>query len=177
MKKTSYLITLISLIMAMQMTAQTKNETNRDFNNNQMHIVTTDNNVHYYNTKGVAKVRFEGNKTFITSTGKSSDDIYDGNASSIGFSLKAQPLASGQFSVATGHVEITEAKGWQESLYLKWAPFAGAEAYNVYVKGGQYTEYTRIDRELVRDYGSYARADIPGLSKRILCQGGARGRR
>lgn len=163
MKKTNYLMAMISLMMAMQMTAQTKNETNRDFNNNQMHIVTTDNNVHYYNTSEVAKVRFEGNKTFITSTGNSSDDIYDGNASSIGFSLKARPLASGQFSVAAGHVEITEAKGWQESLYLKWAPFAGAEAYNVYVKGGQYTEYTRIDRELVRDYGTYARADIPGL--------------
>ena len=110
MKKTNYLMAMISLMMAMQMTAQTKNETNRDFNNNQMHIVTTDNNVHYYNTSEVAKVRFEGNKTFITSTGNSSDDIYDGNASSIGFSLKAQPLASGQFSVAAGHVEITEAK-------------------------------------------------------------------
>ena len=163
MKKTSYLIKLISLMIAIPMTAQTKNETNRNFDNNQMHILTNDNNVHYYNTAEVENVRFEGNKTFITSTGKSSDDIYDGNASSIGFSLKAQPLASGQFSVAAGHVEITEAKGWQESLYLKWAPFAGAEAYNVYVKGGQYTEYTRIDRELVRDYGTYARADVPGL--------------
>ena len=163
MKKTNYLMAMISLIIAIPMTAQTKNETNRDFNNNQMHIVTTDNNVHYYNTSEVAKVRFEGNKTFITSTGNSSDDIYDGNASSIGFSLKAQPLASGQFSVEAGKVEITEAKGWQESLYLKWMPFANAESYNVYVKGGQYTEYTRIDRELVRDYGTYARADIPGL--------------
>ena len=42
-------------------------------------------------------------------------------------------------------------------------PFAGATSYNVYVKGGQYAEYTRIDRELVRDYGSYGRADILGL--------------
>ena len=137
MKKTNYLMAMISLMIAIPMTAQTKNETNRDFNNNQMHIVTTDNNVHYYNTSEVAKVRFEGNKTFITSTGNSSDDIYDGNASSIGFSLKARPLASGQFSVEVGKVEITEAKGWQESLYLKWMPFANAESYNVYVKGNK----------------------------------------
>ena len=33
----------------------------------------------------------------------------------------------------------------------------------MYVKGGQYPDYTLIDRELVRDYGTYARADIPGL--------------
>ena len=31
------------------------------------------------------------------------------------------------------------------------------------MKGGQYAEYTRIDRELVRDYGFYGRADILGL--------------
>ena len=47
MKKTNYLMAMISLMIAIPMTAQTKNETNRDFNNNQMHIVTTDNNVHY----------------------------------------------------------------------------------------------------------------------------------
>ena len=104
MKKTNYFISLIYMLLSTPIMAQTNNAVNRDFNNNQMHIVTTDNNVHYYNTSEVAKVRFEGNKTFITSTGNSSDDIYDGNASSIGFSLKARPLASGQFSVEVGKV-------------------------------------------------------------------------
>lgn len=60
-------------------------------------------------------------------------------------------------------VTITTAAGWNESLYAEWEPYDGAETYHVYVKGGQYADYTRIDDQLVRSYGSTNRADVPGL--------------
>ena len=62
-----------------------------------------------------------------------------------------------------GKVEITEAKGWQEYAYVKFSLLEGAKSYNAYIKGGQYNEYTRIDGQLVRNYGTYGRADVPGL--------------
>ena len=163
MKKTSYVISLIYMLMATIATAQTNNAVNRDFGKNQMHIVTTDNNVYYYNTADVDNVNLDNGKTKIKTFGNQDEDIFDGNVGEMGFALKTKSLDNGQFASVAGHVEITEACGWQESLYLKWNPFDNAESYNVYVKGGQYPDYTRIDRELVRDYGTYARADVPGL--------------
>lgn len=144
-------------------TAQTNNAVNRDFGKNQMHIVTTDNNVYYYNTADVDNVNLDNGKTKIKTFGNQDEDIFDGNVGEMGFALKTKSLDNGQFATVAGHVEITEAKGWQESLYIEWNPFDNAESYNVYVKGGQYPDYTRIDKELVRDYGTYVRADIPGL--------------
>ena len=149
--------------MATIATAQTNNAVNRDFGKNQMHIVTTDNNVYYYNTADVDNVNLDNGKTKIKTFGNPDEDIFNGNVGEMGFALKTKSLDNGQFASVAGHVEITEACGWQESLYLKWNPFDNAESYNVYVKGGQYPDYTRIDKELVRDYGTYARADIPGL--------------
>ena len=163
MKKTSYVISLIYMLMATIATAQTNNAVNRDFGKNQMHIVTTDNNVYYYNTADVDNVNLDNGKTKIKTFGNQNEDIFDGNVGEMGFALKTKSLDNGQFASVAGHVEITEACGWQESLYLKWNPFDNAESYNVYVKGGQFPDYTLIDRELVRDYGTYARADIPGL--------------
>lgn len=62
-----------------------------------------------------------------------------------------------------GKIVITEAKGWYESAYVKFEPFTGADTYNVYIKNGDADNYTRIDRQLVRNYGSYGRADVLGL--------------
>ena len=62
-----------------------------------------------------------------------------------------------------GKIEITEAKGWQEYAYVKFSLIEGAKSYNAYIKGGQYSDYTRVDGQLVRNYGTYGRADIPGL--------------
>lgn len=60
-------------------------------------------------------------------------------------------------------VIITEAKGWLETVYAKWEPIAGADGYHVYVKGGQYADYSKVDAELIRLYNGYVRVDIPGL--------------
>lgn len=62
-----------------------------------------------------------------------------------------------------GSVEVVEARGWMESAYVKFMLVDGAKNYNVYVKGGQYADYTKIDAQLVRNYGTYRRADAVGL--------------
>ncbi len=60
-------------------------------------------------------------------------------------------------------VLITNAEGWLESAYVTWAPVDEAESYNVYYSSDNAT-YKQIDEMLIRSYGTYYRADIPGLA-------------
>ncbi|MDR0388296.1 MAG: hypothetical protein LBH57_09710 [Treponema sp.] len=64
-----------------------------------------------------------------------------------------------------GGIVITEALGWLETACVKWQPFSGAEKYNVYYKKAGLDGWTGIDDPLIRDYGTYWRADIPGLAR------------
>ena len=59
-------------------------------------------------------------------------------------------------------VTISESAGWLESAYVKWQPVVGAQSYNVYYSGGGFTN-KKIDSPLIRNYGSYFRADVLGL--------------
>jgi pectate lyase len=59
-------------------------------------------------------------------------------------------------------VQINEASGWLESAFVKWQPVSGAQTYNVYYSGNGLTD-KKIDDQLIRSYGNYFRADIPGL--------------
>lgn len=63
---------------------------------------------------------------------------------------------------ADASLVLTEQKGWFESCYVKWTNDADFDDYNVYVRpaGG---DYKVIDAMLVRNYGSYGRADVVGL--------------
>lgn len=70
-------------------------------------------------------------------------------------------LLSLQLSAQT--ITINDTGGWLESAFVKWTPVAGATSYNVYYTGGGQTN-KQIDTQLIRSYGSYFRADIPGLS-------------
>lgn len=65
--------------------------------------------------------------------------------------------------VSAQTVSITQATGWLETAYVKWNPVAGADSYNVYYTGGGLTNQ-RIDTQLIRNYGSYFRADVLGLA-------------
>lgn len=60
-------------------------------------------------------------------------------------------------------VTITQATGWLESAYVKWAPVDGADSYKVYYTGQGIVDRL-IDNQLIRSYGSYMRADILGLA-------------
>ncbi|MFB9109258.1 T9SS type A sorting domain-containing protein [Flavobacterium gyeonganense] len=58
---------------------------------------------------------------------------------------------------------ITKSSGWLESAFVEWTPVAGADSYNVYYTGGGETN-KKIDEQLIRSYGTYFRADVPGLA-------------
>ena len=87
---------------------------------------------------------------------------FDTDSVDMAFADFRQKAAKADLQVAFGQVRITEAKGWLESAYVQFAPYPGAQGYHVYVKGGRYADFTRIDAELVRNYGSYGRADVVG---------------
>lgn len=126
---------------------------------NQMYVTTKSGDVKYYNTADLTSVKFEGDKAIIVPKSGSENDEYDASVQEISFAKKVEQGASGDFNNPAGVIQITEAKGWQESAYLKWASFEGASSYNVYV------DDKKIDAQLVRQYASYYRADVLGLKE------------
>lgn len=126
---------------------------------NQMYVTTNAGDVKYYNTADLTSVKFEGDKTIITPKSGAENDEYDASVQKISFAKKVEQGESGDIENPAGVIQITEAKGWQESAYLKWAPFEGASSYNVYV------DDKKIDAQLIRQYASYYRADVLGLKE------------
>lgn len=126
---------------------------------NQMYVTTKSGDVKYYNTADLTSVKFEGDKTIITPKPGAENDEYNASVQAVRFAKKADQGESGDIDNPAGVIQITEAKGWQESAYLKWAPFEGASSYNVYV------DDKKIDAQLVRQYASYYRADVLGLKE------------
>ena len=124
---------------------------------NQMYVTTKSGDVKYYNTADLTSVKFEGDKAIIAPKSGSENDEYNASVQAISFAKKADQGESGDVENPAGVIQITEAKGWQESAYLKWAPFEGASSYNVYV------DDKKIDAQLIRQYASYYRADVLGL--------------
>ena len=124
---------------------------------NQMYVTTKSGDVKYYNTADLTSVKFEGDKAIIAPKSGSENDEYDASVQQISFAKKVEQGESGDIDNPAGVIQITEAKGWQESAYLKWAPFEGASSYNVYV------DDKKIDAQLIRQYASYYRADVLGL--------------
>ena len=124
---------------------------------NQMYVTTKSGDVKYYNTADLTSVKFEGDKAIIAPKSGSENDEYDASVQEISFAKKVEQGESGDIDNPAGVIQITEAKGWQESAYLKWAPFEGASSYNVYV------DDKKIDAQLIRQYASYYRADVLGL--------------
>ena len=68
-------------------------------------------------------------------------------------------FVSAQISAQT----ITKSSGWLESAFVEWSPVTGADSYNVYYTGGGETN-KKIDQQLIRSYGTYFRADVPGIA-------------
>lgn len=138
------------------------NAVSRDTYKNQMFVTTNSGSVKYYNTEDLSKVTFEGDKTIVVpaKTG-AENDVFNATVKELSFAKAAERGESGE--VTEKGITITESKGWQESAYAKWTLLSDAKSYNVYVKGGQYADYTKVDQQLVRNYGSYGRVDVVGL--------------
>ena len=143
MKKTIF--SLLALMLCIVASAQQE----RDTRVNQAVLTLQDGSVKYYSTDAVSSIDIAGTQVTVNVT--SQDPIVYANLSTLTFAKKM------------GEMNLFEAQGWQESLYVKWELLQGATNYNVYVKGGKYADYTKIDAQLVRNYGTYGRADVVGL--------------
>lgn len=69
----------------------------------------------------------------------------------------AAAAALGFASAASAAITVNSAEGWLESAFVEWAPVSGASSYTVLADG------KAIDNQLIRNYGSYMRADVLGL--------------
>ena len=153
------LLMSLSAALAQTSTFKVTHAVARNSKVNQMYVTTKSGDVKYYNTADLTSVKFEGDKAIITPKSGSENDEYNASVQAIRFAKKADQGESGDIDNPAGVIQITEAKGWQESAYLKWAPFEGASSYNVYV------DDKKIDAQLVRQYKSYYRADVLGLKE------------
>lgn len=86
-------------------------------------------------------------------------------ASAAGYNLNPVLFSNIENTGAT--LSILENKGWLESANVEWKAVSGATGYNVYYKSASAldSEYKQLDNELIRQYSSYFRADVLGLSK------------
>lgn len=163
MKKMVFTLALLlmslSAALAQTSTFKITHAVARNSKVNQMYVTTKSGDVKYYNTADLTSVKFEGDKTIITPKSGAENDEYNASVQKISFAKKVDQGESGDIDNPAGVIQITEAKGWQESAYLKWAPFEGASSYNVYV------DDKKIDAQLVRQYKSYYRADVLGLKE------------
>ena len=161
MKKNVFTLALLlmslSAALAQTWTFKITHAVARNSKVNQMYVTTKSGDVKYYNTADLTSVKFEGDKAIIAPKSGSENDEYDASVQKISFVKKVDQGGSGDIDNPAGVIQISEAKGWQESAYLKWAPFEGASSYNVYVGD------KKIDAQLVRQYASYYRADVLGL--------------
>jgi pectate lyase len=113
---------------------------------NKVNLMLNNGKVESYETGALRSIDFEGaNITVNPSVGDAV--TYNGTVSTVNFQKKG---------------DIRRAQGWQESAYVEWELIEGA-SYHVYIKGGDYADWTAIDAPLVRLYGTYGRADVVGL--------------
>lgn len=57
----------------------------------------------------------------------------------------------------TGAIDVTLTGFSFETIFCEWKPLEGADSYNVYCDG------VKVDKELIRSYGTYYRCDVLGL--------------
>ena len=152
MKKLSTLFAFLLTFLALGVQAQEPVDysTSANSTKNQVVLSLKDGSKKYYNTESVSSIDFSGSNVTVKQT--AGDYTFENAVSGIAFNKAIK-----------GQVKIIEAKGWLESAYVKFEKLTGATGYNVYFKGGQYADYTQIDAMLVRDYGTYGRADVVGL--------------
>jgi len=137
-------------------TTGTDNSTSANAAKNQVELTLKAGGTKYYNTADLTNgFTIDGDTVNIGS------DTYAGTVQKITFN-KASEGSSGTVTNVDGKVNITESKGWLESAYVKFT-FEEADSFVVYVKGGQYSDYTQLDAPLVRKYTNYYRADAVGL--------------
>lgn len=161
MKRQISVMTLFILMLGLGMNVKAQNDDHSVASNvakNQAILTLKDNSKKYYNTEDVTSIDFSDNN--VTVRQSIGDYTFVNTVADISFRKAEQ---GGDVDNPEGVVQISKVGGWLESAYVEFADYANATNYNVYVKGGQYSEYTKIDGQLIRCYGTYNRADAMGL--------------
>lgn len=127
---------------------------------NQALIINSNSSLKYYNTADIVKMAIDKDTLYVR--GADWQDVYY-TPKNVSFAKATGSNTGGKVSNEDGKVEITEAKGWLESAYVKFKKFGDCTLYHVYIKGSDFASYTRIDSMLVRSYGDTYRADMVGL--------------
>ena len=132
---------------------------------NQANLQLNNGDTKYYNTDQLNSIDIDGTTVTVSALGASEPDVYNSTVAKMSFKKAiADDSTDGQAdnSDAT-KVQITEAKGWLESAYVKFT-YSDADSFVVKVMGGQYTDWHQLDPQLIRKYDSYYRADAVGLT-------------
>lgn len=142
-------------------TETTYNSVAKNTAKNQMHVAFA-SETRYYNTDDV-KVALDNANGSVTVSPVSGTwtDVFTGSVTGLSFALAEK--TGGDVDNTGDKVKITKSAGWNNAAYIEWSLYTGATSYNVYVKGGQYSDFTKIDYQLVRNYGTFGRADALGL--------------
>lgn len=127
---------------------------------NQALITNSNSSLKYYNTADITKIAVDKDTLYVRGTDW--QDVYY-TPKNVSFAKASGNSTGGKISNEDGKVEITEAKGWLESAYVKFKKLGDCTLYHVYIRGGDFASYTRIDSMLVRSYGDTYRADVVGL--------------
>ena len=155
MKRLISVYTLMALMMGVGQHVQAQGSdysTAANTSKNQAVLTMKDGSQKYYDTESVTSIDFANGGADVTV-----------NHTAGSYTFKSQVQGVSFNKVVKGTIQVTEAKGWLESAYVKFGKLDGAKGYHVYVKGGPYSDYTKIDHQLVRNYGTYGRADVVGL--------------
>ena len=155
MKRLISVYTLMALMMGVGQHVQAQGSdysTAANTSKNQAVLTMKDGSQKYYDTESVTSIDFANGGADVTV-----------NHTAGSYTFKSQVQGVSFNKVVKGTIQVTEAQGWLESAYVKFGKLDGAKGYHVYVKGGPYSEYTKIDHQLVRNYGTYGRADVVGL--------------
>lgn len=155
MKRLISVYTLMALMMGVGQHVQAQGSdysTAANTSKNQAVLTLKDGSQKYYDTESVTSIDFANGGADVTV-----------NHTAGSYTFKSQVQGVSFSKVIKGTIQVTEAKGWLESAYVKFGKLDGAKGYHVYVKGGPYSDYTEIDHQLVRNYGTYGRADVVGL--------------
>ena len=154
-------LTLLTAVLlgGLSALAQTDHSVARNVYENQARLQLINDDVKYYNTSDIADISIDEAEVRVN-TLRQQQDVYSGNVARISFAKKLGPL------------DIFEARGWNESAYAKFTLLPEAEDYHAYIKGystlnatlrTDYSDWTPIDWQLVRNYRTYGRVDMVGL--------------
>ena len=123
---------------------------------NTVNLLYDDGSAEKITASDVDSINFSTGNNFTISKSDNSVRTFNGGVRQISFSK--QTTQSDELSLTTF--------GWLEAGCVTFNLISSASTYNVYCKASSDSDskYVKLDAELVRNYGTYGRADVVGLS-------------